>query len=358
MTQISVTILTGFLGAGKTTFLKRIMSEPGFGDTAVIVNEFGEAGIDGLLIARADEQAVEMTTGCICCTISGDVRSTLLRLLDRADQGYIPSFGRVVIETTGLADPLPLLQTFMRSDNDLDRFKLSGLVTLVDAVFGAEAIERFPEARRQVDVADLLLVTKSDLARDPATWCNLEDLNTRLSRQNPNAPILYVNEATAGMIFSLAATDRSDAGPHNAGWPSHAANETHSHDHHDHHDNEHHSHNGNQHGDTATAFCFTAMDPIDPPALDRAIEALQTAFGSDLLRVKGLVEITGHPRSPRAMHVIGHVSSPAHMLKDWPPGIANTRMVAIVSGPARGDAPRILRQYLPGLTDFVPGPHS
>ena len=133
MDRIPVTILTGFLGAGKTTFLNRIMGEAGFGDTAVIVNEFGEAGVDGALIEQVEERAFAMSTGCLCCTVSGDVRFTLLRLLDEAERGIGPTFSRMVIETTGLADPAPVIQIFMSNDHLLSRFALNGVVTLVDA---------------------------------------------------------------------------------------------------------------------------------------------------------------------------------------------------------------------------------
>ncbi len=360
MTRIPVTILTGFLGAGKTTFLNRLMSERGFGDTAVIVNEFGAAGIDGSLVARADERAVEMTTGCLCCTVSGDVRLTLQRLLDEADRGAGPSFSRVVIETTGLADPLPLLQTFMGSNAMLNRFVLNGMVTLVDTVFGADVIERFKEAQRQVAVADLLLVTKSDLALDPVSRRDLEKLKRLLAQRNPTAPVRLVSEATADTVFSLPVSGQSAiksdpaqsqqttrttlAGEHGGETP---------HGHDRHHD---HAHDVNQHGDAATAFCFSANGPVDPQALEHAIETLQASFGVDLLRIKGLVEIAGHPGRPREIHVVGHLSSPQHFLDAWPSGIERTRMVMIVGGPRRNDAPGMLMRLLPGLTEFISEP--
>ena len=218
MTHIPVTILTGFLGAGKTSLLNRLMTQPGFGDTAVIVNEFGEADIDGLLVNHVEDRAFASTTGCLCCTVSGDVRFTLLRLLDEADRGVGPMFSRVVIETTGLADPGPILRTFMSTERMLDRFSINGVATLVDAVNGEYAIERFEEAHRQVAVADLLLVTKSDLARDPASLNDLETLRHGLAQLNPNARIQSVHETTAGEFFSLSAFDPAGKSPDVHAW--------------------------------------------------------------------------------------------------------------------------------------------
>lgn len=354
LSRIPVTILTGFLGAGKTTFLNRLTGEPGFADTAVIVNEFGEAGIDGALIAQADERAFAMSTGCLCCTVSGDVRLTLLRLLDEAERGVGPSFSRVVIETTGLADPAPVTQTFMTSEYILDRFALNGVVTLVDAINGADAIERFAEASRQVAVADLLLVTKSDLTRDPASSRDLVALKRLLGRQNPNARVLDAGEATAVTVFSLAAFDPSGKPPDVREWLRFEGSVDFAHSHHHAHNNHAHNHvhDANRHGDTASAFCFSATGPVDPVALDRAIFDLRRSFGADLLRIKGLVEISGEPSAPLLLHVVGHIASPPRLLDGWPTGVDATRIVMIVSGSKRAEAPDLLTETVQELSAF------
>ncbi|MEO1641428.1 MAG: GTP-binding protein [Pseudomonadota bacterium] len=351
MTRIPVTILTGFLGAGKTTLANRLMTQPGFGDTAVIINEFGEADIDGLLVNHVEDRAFASTTGCLCCTVSGDVRFALLRLLDEADRGVGPMFSRVVIETTGLADPSPILRTFMSTQRMLDRFVINGVVTLVDAVNGANAIDRFEEAQRQVAVADLMILTKSDLAKDTASRRDLVDFKQNLVALNPNARLQNADETTAGDIFSLAKFNLARKPPDVRAWlrfdvseeQSHADGHAYLHESHD------HSHNVNIHGGTA-AFCFSAKGPIEPSTLKTAISALQASLGADLLRMKGMIEISDHPNTPYVLQVVGHVASPLRMLDSWPKGIDTTRIVLIVAGLGRRTAPDILVRFLPELS--------
>ena len=343
MDRIPVTILTGFLGAGKTTFLNRIMGEAGFGDTAVIVNEFGEAGVDGALIEQVEERAFAMSTGCLCCTVSGDVRFTLLRLLDEAERGIGPTFSRMVIETTGLADPAPVIQIFMSNDHLLSRFALNGVVTLVDATQGEDAQVRFQEARRQIAVADMLVLTKLDL--DEAEGAG--GLAGRLSRQNPNARIRKADEVSASEVFALAAFDPAGKPPDVQQWLRFSDGHDHGHDHGHHHL---HAHDVNAHGEAATAYCFSATGPVHPEAMDSAMWELRHTFDRDLLRMKGLVEVNGHPDTPRVLHIVGHIASPPRMLDGWPDGVDSTRIVMIVSGDNRAAAPDLLVGWMPELT--------
>lgn len=314
------------------------------------MNEFGEADIDGALVNHVEERAFASTNGCLCCTVSGDVRSTLLRLLDEANRGLGPTFSRLVIETTGLADPGPILRTFMTTESMQKNFVLNRVVTLVDAVYGADVITKYQEAERQVTVADVILVTKGDLAREPASRSDLLELKGLLARKNPAAMVTGVEDATVSMVVSDATFGTERKSPSVVERLLVEKDVPHSHDHsHSHHN---HTHDVNQHGDTASAFCFSASGPIDQGKLETAVSSLQELLGGDLLRLKGLVDVAERPASPRVLHVVGHLASVPHYLNSWPKGLMSTALVMIVAGSQRENAVSLLTSALPQLIPF------
>lgn len=342
-TRIPVTVLTGFLGAGKTSLLNRLISDPMFRDTAIIVNEFGAVGLDGDLVEHADGTAFAMTTGCLCCTVAGDIRLTLLRLAEAAADGTGPAFSRLVVETTGLADPAPVLHTLMTDDLVIDRYALNGVVTVIDATSGATTLDGFLEARAQAAVADLLLLSKTDLADGAET----ETLRLRLAALNPNAHLADAATTTADQVFGLAAFDPALKPPEVADWLRFEEARGH----------HGHAHDPNRHGTDITAFCFTGPDPVNAWDVQDVIETLQTDLGADLLRLKAIACLDEDPATPVILHAVQHILHPPARLTRWP-GAPETRIIVIARGPARDTVRATFARFLPKLSEWQAQPHA
>jgi G3E family GTPase len=303
--MIPVTILTGFLGSGKTTILAHLMRDPALADTAVIINEFGDIGLDHDLIETSDETIVSLQTGCLCCKIQDDLTATLHNLLARRDQGTVSLFERVVIETSGLADPVPILQSLMIDDVITGHMKLARVVTVIDAVNGVATLQRQPEARRQLAVGDHLIVSKSDLVVSRS-----HELDVILSDINRSAPIDCVSNGRVdpAVLFPT----RSSASNAAAIASSLSTNDRPSHRH-----------------SEITTFAIVRERPIAAVALSLFLEALADHCGADLLRMKGIVDVVESPGQPAVIHGVQHIFQSIDWLHVWPGDDRRTRIVFI-----------------------------
>ncbi len=306
--MIPVSIVTGFLGSGKTTLIGRILRDPGFGRTAVIVNEFGEIGLDHALIASSNETFTALTTGCLCCAVRSDLVRTLLDL-DASRRSGAASYDRVLIETSGLADPAPILHGLMTDEAIAATHAIDTVITLVDAMHGATTLAEHPEARRQVALADLLVVTKTDLVAMQA------GLSDSIQALNPSAPRAVVGAVDPGMLFGGAdPTNRAirlaNVPDRIQGAPFDRA----------------------RHGDGIETFVVRRDRPLPAIALTLLLQALTEHCGARLLRVKGLVDIAEMPGQPALVHGVQHVFAPPDFLPAWPTEDRSTRLIFIARG--------------------------
>jgi G3E family GTPase len=317
--HLPLQIVTGFLGAGKTTLLNRLLKDPALADTVVIVNEFGEIGLDHLLMEGVEDGMILMEAGCLCCTIRGDLIITLEDLLRRRDNGRIAPFRRVIIETTGLADPAPVIAVVLQHPYLSQRFALDGVITLVDAVNGLATLEEHEEALRQAAVADRIVLTKTDIAPDAAAVTNLR---AALAALAPGATIIEAGSAPASALIGLGLFDLASKPAEVDAWlalESLAAR-----------DPEPHSHDPSRHPGGVRSFTLTADAPVRSQTLDLFWSLLTSTHGPKLLRLKGLVNVAEHPEGPLVIHAVQRVMHPPERLARWPSDDRSSRIVLIV----------------------------
>ncbi|MCQ1853567.1 CobW family GTP-binding protein [Neorhizobium galegae] len=347
--RIPVSILTGFLGAGKSTLLNRILKDPGTSDTAVIINEFGEVGIDNFLVEASGDALLEIANGCLCCTVRGELVDSLASIMDGIQTGRLRPIRRIVIETTGLADPAPVMQSVMGNPVIAQNFELDGVITVVDAVNGVSTLDRHQEAVKQVAVADRLIISKQSMA----DASQLAALKSRLAALNPRALIVDGDSEEAGTAAVLVnglydpatkiadvdrwlhdemANDAEEHHDHDHGH-NHHDDHHHGHEHHGHGHHHHHHHDVNRHGDDIRSFSIIHDKPIDPMAIEMFIDLLRSAHGEKLLRMKAIVALSDNPDRPLVLHGVQSVFHPPQRLPKWPDGSdRRTRMVLITQG--------------------------
>jgi G3E family GTPase len=347
-----VTILTGFLGSGKTTLLNRALRDPAMAKTAVVINEFGEIGLDHLLAAQSDDTIMVLENGCLCCTVFGDLVTTLNNLYHAREDGEIPRFDHVVIETSGLADPAPLIQAFLSDPTLAGLYRIGAVVATVDAVNGPGTLDRHVESVRQVALADQILISKLDLINAAQAEAAATELTARLRRLNPAAGVSRIDGPSFGIGALLRDPGLDPANPKAdvRAWLNAAAYERQDgHDRpHEHHDHAHHVHHQGLHDRDIASFCFVREKPIPREALRLLLDALQQNLGPNLLRVKGIVHVAEEPDRPAVIQGAQHLLHNLSWLERWPDADRRSKIVFITQAFDRGEVEDMI-----GLLDRV-----
>ncbi|MSQ70564.1 MAG: GTP-binding protein [Betaproteobacteria bacterium] len=309
--RLPVSLLTGFLGSGKTTLLNRLLRHPDMARTAVVINEFGDIALDQLFVEKSDGEVTVLANGCLCCDVQGDLEGVIGTLFGKRDRGEIPGFDRMLIETTGLADPAPVMQMLLNQPLIVDNFRLDAVVTTVDALHGARQLREHEEAVKQVALADRLVLTKTDLAPADAARA----IKAELARLNPRAPIFVSVDGDIAPA-SLFGVDHVSPGHDDAVQNSYLHAMVHDH----------------LHG--IETFSLVIDSPIEWQAFNRWLTALKIRNADQLLRVKGILNVAGES-APVAIHGVHHVFHPPERLQGWGGGDRRSRIVFITRGLSR-----------------------
>ena len=323
-----IIVLTGFLGSGKTTLLNRLLKHPALGDAAVLINEFGEVGIDHQLVETVDESTVLLASGCLCCTIRDDLKQAILEVHDKRARGIVPPYRRMIVETTGLADPAPILATLMNDVSLRHHYRLGTIVTTVDAVNGLGQLDRQEESMKQAAVADRLVLTKTDIAEE----AKVDALRRRLERINPSAELVVASHGAvdAERLLRADVYDPATKGREVLRWieaEADAALADGAHAGHGHLA----SHDVNRHDASIHSFCLVHDEPVDWTAFGIWLTMLLHTHGEDILRVKGLLNVEG-VETPVVINGVQHIIHPPMHLDAWPDENRQSRVVFIVRG--------------------------
>ncbi len=345
--RMPVALITGFLGSGKTTLLNHILRDPRMARSLVLVNEFGEIGLDHLFVQSVDGDMVLMKSGCVCCTIKGDLERTLRDIARQRQAEALPPFDRVLIETTGLADPTPIIALLLNNPMTAHDYRLDAVVATVDLVHGAAQLDAQPEAVKQAAVADRVLLTKGDIASAGQRAA----LDPRLATLNPGAPRFEIQHGAVdpALLFDAGPFDPAGKTDKVRDWlaaENVAAHEEHNHDHdHGHHHHGHAPVDPNRHDASITSFCLTWEQPLDWGVFHRWLSAVRANWADRLLRVKGVLNVTGEDQ-PLVLHGVHHVFHPPTLLARWPDDDRRSRLVFITRDLARADVEASWQQML------------
>jgi G3E family GTPase len=318
--RMPVALITGFLGSGKTTLLNRVLADPRMARSLVLVNEFGEVGIDHMLMETINGDMVLLQSGCVCCTIQGDLDKTLRDIARRRQNNETPPFDRVLLETTGLADPAPILQLLLNNPMISHDYRLDGVVTTVDALNGDRQLDEHQEALKQAAVADRVLISKTDMA-DATTSARLR---SRLEGLNPGAQLYEIvqGDIDPALLFDSGPFDAAGKGDKVMGWLNAEAH----HDHH--HGHDHHHHDRSRHDAHIGSFCLTFDEPLDWDRFNRWLMAVRASWGDKLLRVKGVLNVVGE-ETPLVIHGVHRTFHPPTLLARWPDEDHRSKIVFI-----------------------------